>query len=518
MNLHRDPIQAYVAGGGIFDIATPQIAQKIINGWFPHDDTAILKGSQIPFCGRIEQKYDPSKSEYVTEIRVYESKMSFVRTALSLIVPDLLGSLAKFTIRTGQQPDGTIYIRYIWTGHEAGLNDSKSNEFKILHYLINRTEEEFAFRGYHKLSSLGRASASSDGGPLDNEAALKAQRTRAQAQATKLWWRNYVAGEHGSIRDYNFWPTPQDFLEAVQNPASNFRDDDLRNSEAALTALGIPRVASGMFASVYQFSPTQAPNDSKDEHTHFAVRCFNTKLSDQHERYRAISKFILADDLTYTVDFNYLEDGIKVNGTWFPVLKMNWVEGATLDAYVGRNLRNPEKLETLRANFRKMMVQLAANGIAHGDLQHGNILISQDEIYLVDYDGFYVPELQGRISNELGHTNYQHPKRVSQHFGPYLDNFAAWVIDLTLQILIADPAFWDTFEGGDECLIFRRNDFARPESSTLFKALKRNRNPLIHEAGEQLLQLLQIADLEKIPYLTTKNSEQNEPTGREIPS
>ena len=39
--------------------------------------------------------------------------------------------------------------------------------------------------------------------------------------------------------------------------------------------------------------------------------------------------------------------------------------------------------------------------IAHGDLQHGNIIVQDDgTIRLVDYDGCYVPELAGLKSNE----------------------------------------------------------------------------------------------------------------------
>ncbi|QLQ08322.1 MAG: hypothetical protein HZY76_21580 [Anaerolineae bacterium] len=59
------------------------------------------------------------------------------------------------------------------------------------------------------------------------------------------------------------------------------------------------------------------------------------------------------------------------------------------------------------------MRNLQTHGIAHGDLQHGNVLVAADELRLIDYDGMYVPPLSGRESHEIGHRNYQHPCAVS---------------------------------------------------------------------------------------------------------
>ena len=56
-------------------------------------------------------------------------------------------------------------------------------------------------------------------------------------------------------------------------------------------------------------------------------------------------------------------------------------------------------------------------GIAHGDLQHGNIFVVDDELKLIDYDGMFVPRLAGCRSNELGIEHYQHPQRKEHHFG-----------------------------------------------------------------------------------------------------
>ena len=46
------------------------------------------------------------------------------------------------------------------------------------------------------------------------------------------------------------WPMSQDYNEAIQAPARNFSDPDLRRGEAVVNALGLPAPCSGNFADV----------------------------------------------------------------------------------------------------------------------------------------------------------------------------------------------------------------------------------------------------------------------------
>ncbi len=48
------------------------------------------------------------------------------------------------------------------------------------------------------------------------------------------------------------WPLPQDFSEAVQNPAVSFTDPDLAGGETVTGPHGLPLPHSGNFADVYQ--------------------------------------------------------------------------------------------------------------------------------------------------------------------------------------------------------------------------------------------------------------------------
>ncbi|MBW7886470.1 MAG: hypothetical protein H3C34_28350, partial [Caldilineaceae bacterium] len=286
------------------------------------------------------------------------------------------------------------------------------------------------------------------------------------------------------------WPTPQEYNEAIQNPRTAFSDRELQTGQPVLTPLGLPRPITGAFASVYQLV-------CAGQRT-WAVRCFLRDFADHQERYAAISAHLTRARLPYTVNFTFLADGIRLNGRWYPILKMEWVDGESLLAYIERNLRQPARLLDLAQQWVQMAQSLAAAGIGHGDLQHGNVLVVQDRIRLIDYDGMYVPALAGRRSHEVGHRNYQHPRRSEADFSPDIDNFSTWVVYASLVALAAEPQLWTTVQAGDECLLFRREDFERPDRSRVLQALGASGDPRLHRLAGVLRDLLSL-DPHQIP-------------------
>ena len=48
------------------------------------------------------------------------------------------------------------------------------------------------------------------------------------------------------------WPTHTDYQDAIQNPKNCFNEPDLKAGEPKYDMLGLPRVMSGNFASVYE--------------------------------------------------------------------------------------------------------------------------------------------------------------------------------------------------------------------------------------------------------------------------
>jgi len=281
------------------------------------------------------------------------------------------------------------------------------------------------------------------------------------------------------------WPTPQEYNEAIQNPTTAFVDPELRAGQPVLTPLGLPRPITGGFASVYQMVCAQQRV--------WAVRCFLRDFGDHQARYAAISAHLADANLPYTVNFAFLADGIRVGGRLHPVLKMEWVEGEPFLTYVERNLKTPGALLDLAQQWVQMAQMLARAGIAHGDLQHGNVIVVQGRLKLIDYDGMYVPALAGRQSHEVGHRNYQHPQRSEALFSPVIDHFSTWIIYSSLVALSAQPALWPQLRGGDECLIFRREDFTNPAQSAALAALEQTGDARLGRLAELLRGLLALA-------------------------
>jgi hypothetical protein len=291
--------------------------------------------------------------------------------------------------------------------------------------------------------------------------------------------------------EIKWWPSLQDYNEAIQIPRACLQDEELRNGLPYTTALGLPRPITGAFASVYKMHCAERD---------YALRLFLKNIDDQAKRYDLISDFVQHDSLPYTVTFDFLLKGIKSRSDWFPALKMEWVEGTPFEEYVIENLREPAVLGDLGRSFVQMMNEMRLAGIAHGDLQHGNIIMCGKELRLVDYDGMFVPAMKNFTSSELGHPNYQHPSRTALHFGPYLDNFSAWIVYASIRALELDPGLFHQLAGGDDCLLFRRSDFLNPLQSPAFAAFEKHENDELQKLG--LFVRAQLSSVpEKIPYL-----------------
>jgi regulation of enolase protein 1 (concanavalin A-like superfamily) len=266
------------------------------------------------------------------------------------------------------------------------------------------------------------------------------------------------------------WPLSQDYNEAIQDPANSFRDAELKTGEAVANALGIPMPRSGNFADVYE---VRCPNGSR-----WAVKCFTRQVHGLAERYSEISKYLRLANLPFMVDFKYLEQGLRVRGQWYPILKMQWVEGFVLNEFVRDNLDKKPILQALGQIWLRMARRLRESYIAHCDLQHGNVMFVPGStakalaVKLIDYDGTCVPALLGSKSGEVGHPAYQHPERLrTGAYNQEVDRFSLLSIAAALRCLtIGGRALWEKYDNGDN-LLFRQSDLQTPKESPLFQEL-----------------------------------------------
>ena len=271
----------------------------------------------------------------------------------------------------------------------------------------------------------------------------------------------------GSARRF---PTGANYAEALQHPELCFSDPDLKQGTVQQSPVLGPKAISGNFASVFSVTATDGQR--------YALKCFTRDSATLGKRYSAISTALGglgASGLSqpWPVGFDFLEQGVLVGREWYPAVKMTWVQGTGLISWIERNLHDPAALHTLADRFLAMTADLEKNGIAHGDLQHGNLLVAADATFrLVDYDGMYVPALRGEQATENGHRNYQSPSRTAADFGPAMDRFSAWTIELALLAVATDPGLWTQLhDRHGEFLILSEADFREPATSLAWPVL-----------------------------------------------
>jgi serine/threonine protein kinase len=259
------------------------------------------------------------------------------------------------------------------------------------------------------------------------------------------------------------YPTKAQYREVLQYSHVSLLDPVLKQHKPERDRQDIVRVWSGGNASTFKLMGPQGS---------VAIRCFDRNIPDRPKRFAAISTFLAKQTSPIFVPFKYIQEGILVDGQRYPIVQMPWIEGETLSTHLDDNVGNVALFRSLAKQFQELISLLEKLGVAHGDLQHGNIMVRQGRLVLVDYDGMYVPELQnqGLRSTERGLRNYQHPER-NDEFNAELDRFSAIVIYLSLTALSHRPDLWSKY-AGNENLLLTEKDFHAPDHSKLLTELE----------------------------------------------
>jgi hypothetical protein len=273
------------------------------------------------------------------------------------------------------------------------------------------------------------------------------------------------------------YPTQSDFKDALQNPDKVFRDPSLRSATSELSPMGIPKARSGAFASVFKM--TSGGNT-------FALKLFNFPNEDRAIRYHVVAdhlKSLGTNKPASLVGFQYDVEGIRVGAGWYPTLTMDWVKGKSLGEWVreqmGTVFAGKLAVRTMADTWVRMVQELRVARIAHGDLQHDNVMVTAgDKLVLVDYDTMCVPALVGGEQLEFGKPAYQHPARPNEKLSLALDHFSAWVILIALRAIAADFQLYARFVTGsdNESLLFTPQDMHDPATSKLWSELLRSKD------------------------------------------
>ena len=149
--------------------------------------------------------------------------------------------------------------------------------------------------------------------------------------------------------------------------------------------------SSGSFGIVYKFNLTGGKKALRIWHKDLST------LGDIPRRTESISTEISNLKSDYFVSYDYYEKGILVNGIIYPLVVMDWCNGVPIKEYIKKYLNDKQTLQSLAKDFLVMIKSLHSKRISHGDLQHGNILITNNhKIKLIDYDSMCVPSIEGK--------------------------------------------------------------------------------------------------------------------------
>lgn len=239
---------------------------------------------------------------------------------------------------------------------------------------------------------------------------------------------------------------------------------------------------SGGFCVVF---PYETPSKK------YAVRCWHAEIADAKYRTKIISNALKNSNLPYFVGFNYFEDGIMTQQGMQPIVVMDWVNAQSLKKFLSENIFYSERIEKVAENFKQMVSELHRNSFSHGDLQHGNIMVKDDNsIVLVDYDSMYVPDLEGMPDEIKGLPGYQHRARWNnQYVTEKADYFSELIIYLSLRALAKYPQLWNELNiENTETLLFSAEDLDSLGQASIFYKLKQDEDlePMVTKLCEYL--------------------------------
>lgn len=259
-------------------------------------------------------------------------------------------------------------------------------------------------------------------------------------------------------------PTIPSIRTSVENKEILVLDEHAKNGTFRRDARGRLIAYTGGFSVVFPYEYSDG--------SMWAFRCWHSDINNTKKRYEIISEAIQKAHLDFLCEFEYIEKGINVEGNIYPTTRMRWVDGITIKDYICQNRYSKEKLTALADNFLKMTQALHSQSLAHGDLQHGNILVNEEnQLYLVDYDSFYCPTLRGEEDTVTGLPDYQHPARKSnKSVSEKLDYFSELIIYLSILAIAEDPSLVDKYRVEDaDRLLFSKEDFEDIKNSQLYK-------------------------------------------------
>lgn len=277
-------------------------------------------------------------------------------------------------------------------------------------------------------------------------------------------------------------PTKEEISDAIEL-GNSLNIPSLVDYESIQGLLG-PESYAGGYCIVFPFS------NGKDKK---AVRVWHQEIDAIKERYGLLSKDLMKINSAYLCNIEYVENGLTVDLDTVDVVVLDWISGKSLKQHLQQILSDDKidkesEIRKLAEGLKQMFVSFRQCNFSHGDLQHDNIIITDEgDIKVIDYDSSFTPSLgRGYFQTTTGYNGYQHPSRSTTCYvsNEKADYFSELILYLSLIAISNDLSLWKYAEDADYSLLFTADDFQKLKESPLYGVL--------FAQGEEMQLLLQI--------------------------
>jgi hypothetical protein len=311
------------------------------------------------------------------------------------------------------------------------------------------------------------------------------------------------------------WPSATGYFTAVRELRTAFpgRSELAGGTLRSGTVPGFPWSAAGANAIVFSLTTGSG--------CRVAVRCFTRRPQDDvDERYRALGSFLRSNPCPVFASFEWMDQAIIVEGNRWPILQMEWIDGDPLKLFVRQRLDRRPEIEQLSETWMSVVADLDNRRIAHGDLQHGNVIVaSPSAMRLVDLDTVLCSSTVGYGTTESGLPAYQHPERAKRGTWDYrIDRFSAIVIYVSLRALASARRPVDLMSPGDSLVLSADDIKAAAEQDARDEAwefLLKSPDPEVCRLAEQLHAACR-SPLDDVPSLAEMVGMASRPDGGRI--
>lgn len=148
-------------------------------------------------------------------------------------------------------------------------------------------------------------------------------------------------------------------------------------------------------------------------------------------------------NLRHIYGYKYYESELYVEvplgpPVWADVILDKWYEGDTLEEELKLS-PSFERIAELSEMFRTLAVELLSQEWAHGDIKPENIIVKDNRMELIDFDGLYSSTFSGCECEEGGTPGFQHPCR-NDMYAKEIDDYSIALLYAMLRAMIYDSS------------------------------------------------------------------------------